>query len=152
MTRALEIIREAAGPGTHIAGCGCPVGPAVGLVDSMRVSADTGLAWHAEFPMLWNDRTNLPSVRVMMRNTLTRSSMHGRWWQNNGDCLLLRDATRQSVHTVRAVATVLGMCGSVLFVSDDLALVTPERRHIVQSLLPVLDFHLTRTGLGFWQP
>mmetsp|Transcript_12883 Transcript_12883/g.45287 ORF Transcript_12883/g.45287 Transcript_12883/m.45287 type:complete len:110 (+) Transcript_12883:2080-2409(+) len=79
------------------------MGAAVGWVDAMRVSADTNLSWkpvltrsprclesdsEAQWPIWW-DKTNLPSGRNMMRNSLVRHPMHGVWWMNNPDCLVL---------------------------------------------------------------
>ena len=42
---ALRTIREAAGRSTFLIGCGCPIASGIGMVDAMRVSADTGPAW-----------------------------------------------------------------------------------------------------------
>jgi alpha-galactosidase len=42
---ALQTIREAAGSTAFLIGCGCPIASGIGMVDAMRVSADTGPAW-----------------------------------------------------------------------------------------------------------
>lgn len=42
---ALHTIREAAGRSVFLIGCGCPIANGIGIVDAMRVSADTGPAW-----------------------------------------------------------------------------------------------------------
>ena len=42
-------------------------------------------------PLPYYDKWNLPSARNMVRNTLCRLGMHGRWWVNDPDCMLLRD-------------------------------------------------------------
>jgi hypothetical protein len=43
MTLALQTLRDAAGEDVFIIGCGCPIGPGVGIVDGMRVSEILGL-------------------------------------------------------------------------------------------------------------
>lgn len=45
MTLALNTIREAAGQDVYLIGCGCPIASAIGYIDAMRVSADTGPSW-----------------------------------------------------------------------------------------------------------
>jgi len=84
---ALRTLREGAGEDVFILGCSCPLGAAVGWVDSMRISADTSHDWQG-FPIPW-DKTNLPGGANMFRNVLVRQVLHGRWWINNPDCLLL---------------------------------------------------------------
>ncbi len=41
----LESLRSAAGEETILLGCGCPLGSAIGLVDAMRIGADTARRW-----------------------------------------------------------------------------------------------------------
>ena len=36
----------------------------------------------------------------MLRNSINRMSMHGRWWINDPDCLLLRGSTSFTVDEV----------------------------------------------------
>lgn len=50
MYLGLRTIRAAAGKETFIIGCGCPIGSAVGFVDGMRVSCDTGPTFVPPFP------------------------------------------------------------------------------------------------------
>jgi alpha-galactosidase len=50
MYLGLRTIRSAAGKETFIIGCGCPIGSAVGFVDGMRVSCDTGPTFVPPFP------------------------------------------------------------------------------------------------------
>jgi alpha-galactosidase len=72
MYLGLRTIRAAA-KDAFIIGCGCPIGSAVGFVDGMRVSCDTGPTWVPEFPLpSWDDGT-LPALRGMLRNTMSRA-------------------------------------------------------------------------------
>lgn len=128
LRRGLEIIREAAGDETFILGCTCHFGPAIGLVDAMRVGPDV--------KEVWDDGTQ-PSVRHAMRMTLQRNWMHRRWWLNDPDCLVVRDTeTSLTGAEVRFLATGIAMSGGLVIASDDLAVVPPARRALVAALLP----------------
>ncbi|MBN1877661.1 MAG: alpha-galactosidase, partial [Anaerolineae bacterium] len=49
MRQAFSVIREAAGEATYLLGCGAPLGPAIGLVDAMRIGPDTAPAWNPNY-------------------------------------------------------------------------------------------------------
>ena len=128
LRRGLEIIREAARDETFILGCTCHFGPAIGLVDGMRVGPDVKELW-ADGPK--------PSVRHAMRMTLQRNWMHGRWWANDPDCLMVRDTeTALSEGEVRFLATAVALSGGMVVVSDDLALVPELRHQMARALFP----------------
>ena len=128
LRRGLEIIREAARDETFILGCTCHFGPAIGLVDGMRVGPDVKELW-ADGPQ--------PSVRHAMRMTLQRNWMHGRWWANDPDCLMVRDTeTALSESEVRFLATAVALSGGMVVVSDDLALVPELRHQMARALFP----------------
>lgn len=126
--RGLEIIREAAGNDTFILGCTCHWGPAIGLVDAMRVGADVKELWEAGPE---------PSVRHAMRTTLQRNWMHGRWWANDPDCLIVRETdTALTEAEVHFLATGIALSGGLVVASDDLPKLGPERRALALSLFP----------------
>lgn len=128
LRRGLEIIREAAGDETFILGCTCPFLPAVGIVDGMRVGPDV--------KAVWEDGPR-PSVRHAMRLSLQRNWMHGRWWANDPDCLVVRaDDTELNEAEVRFLATGIALSGGLVVVSDNLAKVPPERRRMARMLIP----------------
>ncbi|MCC7358670.1 MAG: alpha-galactosidase [Anaerolineales bacterium] len=144
MRLALTDLREAAGEGTFLLGCGCPLGSAVGLVDGMRVSTDVAPDWDPQLftprlaPLLYREM-DFVGVRNALRNTLNRAPLHGRWWLNDPDCLIVRDTeTRLTEAEVRSLATVIGLSGGMFLVSDDMQRLPPERRRYVTALLPVL--------------
>ena len=126
--RGLEIIREAAGDETFILGCTCHFGPAVGLVDAMRVGPDV--------KELWFDGTR-PSVKHAMRLTLQRNWMHMRWWANDPDCLIVRGTDTALTETeVRFLATGIAMSGGMVVASDDLPRVGAARRNMALAMFP----------------
>ncbi|CAJ1938890.1 unnamed protein product [Cylindrotheca closterium] len=109
MHLALQTIREAAGPNVFLIGCGCPVGVGIGYVDGMRISADTGPTWYPAFPLPWWDNGTLPSLRAMIRNSMTRASYGHRWWHNDPDCLLLGKTTSLTNDEVATACSVVGL-------------------------------------------
>jgi alpha-galactosidase len=128
LRRGLEIIREAAGDETFILGCTCHFGPAVGLVDAMRVGPDV--------KELWSNGPN-PSVKHAMRLTLQRNWMHRRWWVNDPDCLIVRDTdTVLTEAEVRFLATGIALSGGMVVASDDLPKLPESRREMALALFP----------------
>lgn len=70
--------------------CGCPVGPAVGTCDGMRVGYDVSSRWDVRVnPNDW-PMGNL-NIRAAALQSGWRQWMHRRWWQNDPDCLVVRD-------------------------------------------------------------
>ncbi len=132
LRRGLEIIREVAGEETFLLGCGCPLGPAVGLVDAMRIGTDVAPNWRPRqgliTPLVRGDPT-FPSTAGCLRNTLTRSWMHRRLWLNDPDALILRRAdSRLTPAEVRSLVTVAALSGGCWMLGDDLPSLEDERQ------------------------
>ncbi len=137
----LSALREAAGEGATLLGCGCPLGPAIGLVDAMRIGTDTHWTWYPEINGIQafiQQEPNLPAVRNACQNALTRANLHRRWWINDPDCLLLRKETQLSEAEVQTAATVITMTGGSFLLSDDLAHLPPDRLRIAEAILPLI--------------
>lgn len=138
----LEAIRTAAGTHASLLGCGCPLGPAIGLVDSMRIGTDTTRSWYPSFQGIqayFKRDTSLPSARYSLHNALTRSPLHQRWWTNDPDCLLVRADSNLTLTEIQSAASVIALIGGSLFLSDDLPQLPAERLRIAQGLLPLID-------------
>jgi alpha-galactosidase len=142
LRQALALIRNAAGPDTYLLGCGAPLGPSVGLVDAMRIGPDTAPYWAPRIWRLgrWVERNpSLPSLRNSLRNVASRAWMHGRWWVNDPDALLVRGTKSElSEDEVRAQVTLVGLTGGSLVLSDDLDDLSLERRAMAAALFPPL--------------
>ncbi|MDX1601276.1 MAG: glycoside hydrolase family 36 protein, partial [Anaerolineales bacterium] len=140
LRRALEIIREAAGRDVHLVGCGCPLGPAVGIFDSMRVGPDVAARWvpaYQGIEFFFQREPSLPSARNSIQNTLSRAGLHGRWWINDPDCLLVRSRdSHLDEHEIETLATVAAMSGGALAISDALPELDPDRVEMFARLLP----------------
>lgn len=139
---AVSIIRQAAGQDTFILGCGAPLGPSIGLFDAMRIGPDTAPSWK---PLLfgahWPVRNNpaAPGLQNSLHNVLTRAWMHGRWWLNDPDAVMVRhERTELTLDEVRLQATLIGLSGGLLMLSDSIAQLPPDRRAIFTALWPPL--------------
>lgn len=143
---ALAAVRRGVGGQRFILGCGALIAPSVGVFDGNRIGPDVAPFWRnlttAERAEP-QPRFRLPddnlSAEAAIRNTLTRSWMHGRLWANDPDCVLVReDRTKLSREEVRTLATAIGLSGGMALSSDDLDRVPAERLQILSMLLPPL--------------
>lgn len=155
MHLAMYTIRSAAGPNTFLIGCGCPIGSGIGYVDGMRISADTGPTWYPSFPLPSWDHGTLPSLRGMIRNSITRAPLGHRWWHNDPDCLMLGSTTRLTLEEVASSASIVALTCGMLLLSDDLTKVSPGRMKILTKIFPmtgvsavVLDLHSVEDSHG----
>ena len=82
----LRLLRDALGPDAHLLGCGAPVLPSVGLVDSLRVSADTD----AEMEPGDGDYSQ-PSQAAARLGGRGRQFMNGVLFVNDPDCLIVAE-------------------------------------------------------------
>ena len=108
-----------------------------GYIDGMRISADTGPTWQPGFPLPSWDHSTLPSLRAMVRNSITRSNFGHRWWHNDPDCILLGETTELTDEEVVSAATVVGMTGGMMLMSDDLTKLRHNRLRIITRVFPV---------------
>ncbi len=141
LRQGLERIRAAAGSETILLGCGCPLGPAIGLVDYMRISADVSPDWEPAYfghRHFFKNEMNMPSARNAIRNIVSRSDLDGVWWGNDPDCILVREDSNLDLDEVHSLATSIGMTGGAVLVSDRMSTLSEERKKIIQALLPVI--------------
>jgi alpha-galactosidase len=143
---ALQAVREGVGPERFILGCGSLMAPSVGIFDGNRIGPDVAPFWRfltteerAQPRPRGRTPDDLLSAETAIRNTMTRSWMHGRLWANDPDCLLVRtDFTKLTLDEVRTLAATIGLSGGMMLSSDDLVKVPPERLELISMLLPVL--------------
>ncbi|WP_188187922.1 glycoside hydrolase family 36 protein [Nonomuraea sp. SYSU D8015] len=83
--RGLELVREGAGDGATLHGCGAPMLPSIGLVDVMRVSPDI-----APTLLPRSGDISQPSQLGARLTGAAREFLHARWWVNDPDCIILR--------------------------------------------------------------
>jgi alpha-galactosidase len=142
LRNAYRVIRGAVGPDIYLVGCGTPLGPAVGLLDAVRIGPDTAPHWAPRFWGMrrrFRDNPSLPSLRNSLRNTASRAWMHGRWWVNDPDVLILRDVGSELTdEEVLSQVTMVGLSGGLVLLSGDLDEISPERRALAATVLPPL--------------
>jgi alpha-galactosidase len=138
LRRGLQALRDAAGPETFLLGCGCPLGPGLGLFEAMRIGADVAPNWSPQFSgisFIFKNEPDMPSARNAIQNSLARIPLHRRWWLNDPDCLLVRE-TQLTLPEIQSLATVIALGGGLLLLSDDLPSLSPERQALLHSLFP----------------
>lgn len=128
----LEAIREGAGEESFLLGCGSPFGPAIGVVDAMRIGADVTPYWSNPIDRVAGRGRHGLATRNAVVNIATRAHLDRRWWRNDPDCLMVRDTdTKLTEEEVRVLATVIGMTDGMLVVSDRLTRLSPARREVI---------------------
>lgn len=129
----LAAIRSGAGDDAFLLGCGSPLGPAIGLVDAMRIGADVTPSWTSGAMQIVQRRLHGLSTEHAIRNILTRAFMDGRLWDNDPDCLMVRaDDTRLTIDEVRTLATAIGMTDGMAVLSDRLDRLPADRAAMVE--------------------
>lgn len=128
----LEAIRRGAGEDAFLLGCGCPLGPAIGVVDAMRIGADVTPYWTNFLARVVLRNVHGLATRHAILNTLTRAVLDRAWWLNDPDCLMVRDSeTTLNEEEVRLLATVFGITDGMIVLSDRLDRLPPARRAMV---------------------
>ena len=136
LRQGVALIRQAIGEDAFLLGCGAPLGPCVGLVDGMRIGPDVAPNWKP----FWQD-LSMPSMENALRNVLTRTFAHNRWWANDPDCLLIRtrdDESDLKLNEMRTATTLIGLSGGLAFLSDNLVTLRRGRLKYLRQILPPL--------------
>lgn len=153
LQQALLRVREAAGQDTFLLGAACPLGPAVGVVNALRVGPDGSPGWLVRGGSWAGLRPGpaSPGARNAMRNALTRSTVHRRWWLNDPDCIVLGTIGARENDLTEAeacsVASVIGLSGGLLTFGDDLPELDPARLKLLEPLQPALQESATAYDL-----
>lgn len=141
MRTAMQAIRDKVGKDTFLLACGAPLGSVLGLVEANRIGPDVSGDWTPKYfgtTFFFEKERSMPSARNSIQNILTRAEMHGRWWINDPDCLLVRSNTNLKLAEVQSLASAIAITGGSLLISDDLPTLKPERRKIAEVLIPVI--------------
>ncbi len=127
---AMRRIREVAGE-RFILGCGAPLLPSIGTVDGMRIGSDVANYWGRD------RNADGPALSNALRATLARGWLHGSWWANDPDCVVVRaHDTQLTQDEVQAWAAVVALSGGMLFVGDDVSQLEPDRLALLSRLVP----------------
>ena len=135
----LEAVRDGIGDDAFLLGCGCPFGPAVGVVDAMRVSADVAPVWSPDASWPGLEEAAPAAVNAIAASVL-RAPMHRRLFINDPDCLLLRPTdTRLDAAQRSFLAAVITGTGAFTLVSDDLRRYSDAEWGLLEALRSVHD-------------
>ena len=119
-----RMIREEIGDAQWV-GCGTPLWPGVGLMDAVRTGRDVGASWD----------TGLDAAE-RLENLAVRNFGHGRLWQADPDCVLLRERFHHlTPGEVDTLALYSGMTGGLVMTSDQLGQLGEQRLALWQLLL-----------------
>ncbi len=135
LRRGLQAIRDGAGDEAFLIGCGCPLGPAVGIVDAMRIGPDVAPFWSGwASRRLLRDRHGV-STKHAVRNILTRAFMHRRLWLNDPDCVLVRARnSRLTADEVQTLAAAVALSDGVFALGDRVDALSEERLAILEQI------------------
>ena len=131
--KGIKLIREIVGD-RYLLGCGAPLLPSVGLIDGMRIGCDIAHFWDSDE----KDKFKVwPSASNAIRNTIGRYWMHTRFWQNDPDCLIMRDTDNQLTEVeVQTWAALVGLSGGQIILSDSISDLGEKQLRLINSLLP----------------
>jgi alpha-galactosidase len=138
LRRGLRLIRDAIGDDAFLLGCGAPLGPAVGLVDGMRIGPDVSTNW--ESPL--QEDLSAPSTANAVRNCVARAYTHGRLWAADPGCLLARprgDNSQLTLYEARTLATIIALTGGMTIDGDRVRDLPPSRLTMLRQTLPPTD-------------
>jgi hypothetical protein len=121
----LKAVREAAGPDTFILGCCTPqnersLGMTMGLVDAMRVGADSGVAWSG--------------VVEGARSAAALYFLNGRVWWNDPDAIYAR--AKIPLNEVQCFAGWVALTGMLNNQTDWAPDYPPERVDLLRRTMP----------------
>lgn len=130
----LEAVRRGIGDDAFLLGCGSPFGPAVGIVDAMRVSPDVTTAWEPKNPLPGLYEAASSCANAVATSHL-RAPLHRRLWINDNDCLLLRPVqTELDESQRRHLAATIAAGGAFTVASDDLSLYGDEEWAMLEQV------------------
>ncbi|MCB9682560.1 MAG: alpha-galactosidase [Alphaproteobacteria bacterium] len=107
--QAMALFRDAL-PDAFLLACGAPLQPSAGTFDAYRSGADIAFELTAD-----PDRAY---ARWQLRQTVARGFLHGRWWWNDADGLLVRRPLTDADVSGMVVSMIVS--GGVWLLSDDL--------------------------------
>lgn len=120
----LDIMREAIGEESFLLGCwGLPI-EGVGIMNGSRTGGDVVLGWRGGFD-------------VALRPTMQHYYLHNIAWYTDPDVMMLRAPL--TLEQARAWATLQGLTGQALLMSDRLPDLSSEKVELMKRVYPAVD-------------
>lgn len=144
----LKMIRKIVGKETFLLGCGAPILPSIGYFQGMRVSCDVAPFWKPETSRRLAQDKHALCTENALTNDITRSSMHRIFWFNDPDCLIVRrKKNSMNYNQTIFMASVLGISGGMLFVSEDMSKLEEARYNLLDKTLELSKLCQSKTPL-----
>lgn len=138
LRRGLEIIREAVGEEAFLRGSDCPFGPAVGFLDAVKISGDEIFTTSKNLNRLLPLNLMDSPFKKVMRNIITRSYLHQKWWLNDTQSLVFFENKKGcTIHQIRALATAIALCKSLINISVDFEKLSRESKYILENVFKI---------------
>jgi alpha-galactosidase len=138
----LQALRDGFENDRFILACNCLLGPAIGIVDGMRIGDDVS-AWNWERTMLMGARSVAPM-----------QYLNGSVWWNDPDCMLAHEPL--SLKRSRLWNTFVAFTGGMRFISSKLYELDEPRRKLFEEIVNIhskeaypLDYPVNRLP-SFW--
>lgn len=111
-------------PEVYTIGCGCPLGPAAGLVDAMRISADT---INPYLDNIWplNRIINSSRLKALGENIKSRKNFN-KIWNIDPDVFVSRKSTGLTDEQLKKLKTIITTSKGLTFLGDDLRKIEVE--------------------------
>ncbi len=114
-------------PKTYILGCGCPLLPAIGAVDGMRIGPDVSIPFFQKIPLL-KRVTNLILYKRIIANLQAR-----RWtnifWNTDPDVFLCHSEYGLSHNQLISLQQNIIQLQGNIFIGNDMTVLSQERIH-----------------------
>lgn len=137
LREGIQIIRSAVGT-SRIMSCGIPFLASVGIVDQVRMSADTAPRWRSggvpdgsSSVRLLNDweeqDPTVPSLYSSLRQTLDNWWMFDYWYQADPDVVIARDSATELTEGEARMSALVAIMTGVSFTSDPIGTMSSGR-------------------------
>ncbi len=147
MCEAMDLLRELVGE-KFILGCGVPLWPSFGKVDYCRIGCDVGLDWN-DVPIMRIIHHERVSTRNAVLDSTFRRQLDGRAFWNDPDVFLLRnDNIKMSAKRKRQLATINGLFGSVLFMSDNAGKYNDKQKKLYAETMALSEADVTGIAIN----
>lgn len=113
--------------------CGCPLTPAIGVVDAMRISDDINIP---QFNNIWPLNRIMTRQRVMQLSSNINSRLTSEeFWHLDPDAFISDPSLGISFPQAEVLASLIEKCRGVVFFGDNLALLRPYQLKLVERLI-----------------
>jgi hypothetical protein len=118
---SLNALRESTAGKAFLLACNSVMPATLGLADSFRIGDDVG-DWGRTF-------------KYGVKSVSARYYTNGIYWSNDPDCLVVREPF--TLDQARMWASLIALSGGVVFMSERVYALPPERLEIIKKVLPV---------------